>query len=218
MAKTFVKVSVLDKAGEKASEVSLPEAIFGAKVNPPLIAQAVRVYLSNQRKAYPKAKTRGEVSGSGKKIWPQKGTGQARHGDRYAPIFVGGGRAHGPKGNQVYQKKLSKKIKTAALISALSAQQKEGKIKIVKGIKRLRKTKSAQESLQKWFKDDYSSVHKYLLVLPQGLDAAQRAFRNLPNIQISTASQIHPYQVLNFDWVIFTTESLEELENRLLKK
>jgi len=218
MAKTGAELSVLDKAGEKVSQVVLPEVIFGADVNPPLIAQAVRVYLSNQRKAYPKAKTRGEVSGSRKKIWPQKGTGQARHGDRYAPIFVGGGRAHGPKGNQDYQKKVSKKIKIAALISALSAQQKEGKIKIVKGIKRLRKTKSAQESLQKWFKDDYSSGHKYLLVLPQGLDAAHRAFRNLPNLKISTARQLHPYQVLNFDWLIFTTDSLEELEKRLIKK
>ncbi len=218
MAKAAGKVSVLDKAGEKVSEMALPAVIFGAEVNPPLIAQAVRVYLSNQRKAYPKVKTRGEVSGSRKKIWPQKGTGQARHGDRYAPIFVGGGRAHGPKGNQGYKKKLPKKVKTAALISALSAQQNEGRIKIVKGIKRLRKTKSAQESLQMWFKDNYSYDHKYLLVLPQGLEAARRAFRNLPNLQITSSSQLNSYQVLNFDWLIFTTESLKELETRLIKK
>lgn len=78
----------------------MPVAIFGGRFNDALVAQATRVFLSNQRRAKAKTKQRGEISGSTRKIWRQKGTGRARHGDRYAPIFVGGGVAHGPTGKE----------------------------------------------------------------------------------------------------------------------
>lgn len=217
MAKLNLSLPVLDKSGKDTAEVKLSEKIFAAKVNPPLIAQAVRVYLANQRKAYPKTKRRGEVSGSGKKIWPQKGTGRARHGDQYAPIFVGGGIAHGPRGNQVYTKKMSKKMKKAALVSVLAAKQKEGRIKVVKGIKRLRKTKSADQCLQAWFGKEFTSDQKYLIILPQGLESAWRAFRNLPYLHVGSVNQLNPYNLLNHDWLIFTPESLKELDKKLLK-
>lgn len=207
----------MDKTGKSTENLELPGHIFGSEINPPLVAQAIKVYLSNQRKAYPKTKRRGEVEGSGKKIWPQKGTGRARHGDRYAPIFVGGGIAHGPRGNQSYRKKLPKKMKKLALISALSAKQKENKIKVVKGIKRLRKTKSAQESVIKWFGEDFDSQRKYLLVLPDQLNVANRAFRNLAYLQVCTVSNLNPYRVLNHDWLILTPDAVEDLEKRLSK-
>ncbi len=217
MTKKTIKLSILDKAGEVSGDLQLADHVFGAKVNPVLVAQAVRVYLANQRKAYPKTKDRGEVSGSGKKIWPQKGTGRARHGDRYAPIFVGGGIAHGPDGKQSYRKKLPKKMKKSALISTLSARQEENKIKIVKGIKRLKKTKSAEECFQNWFGKDFDLKKKYLLILPEDLKSVKRAFRNLPYITISTANYLNPYLILEHDWLILTPESLEELEKRLEK-
>ncbi len=95
-------------SGEKAGKVTLPSEIFAAKINNQLMAQAVRVFLANQRKARAKTKTRGKVEGSGKKIWAQKGTGRARHGDRYAPIFVGGGISHGPTGKENFKLKMRK--------------------------------------------------------------------------------------------------------------
>src|SRR3989338_4775942 len=90
-------VPVLDVSGKKTGTVTLPKEIFAVTVSPKLIAQAARVYSANQRQSSAKTKTRGEVTGSRRKVWRQKGTGRARHGDRYAPIFVGGGIAHGPR-------------------------------------------------------------------------------------------------------------------------
>ena len=109
--------------GKKAGKIEVPKAVFGAKVNEILLAQYRRVFLNNQRRAKPKSKTRGEVTGSGKKIWRQKGTGRARHGDRYANIFVGGGVAHGPTGKENYSLKLTRKMRQSALSSALSQKQ-----------------------------------------------------------------------------------------------
>lgn len=217
MTEPNFKLSVLDKAGQKTKEMELSPRIFGAEVNPHLVAQAVKVYLTNQRKAYPKTKRRGEVKGSGRKIWPQKGTGRARHGDRYAPIFVGGGIAHGPRGNQAYKSKLPKKMRKLALISVLSAKQEEGRIKIVKGIKRLRKTKSADECIKNWFEDKFNPQEKYLLIIPENLEAVKRAFRNLAYLDIESADQLNAYQALKYDWLIFLPEAVKKLEKRLLK-
>jgi large subunit ribosomal protein L4 len=217
MAKSTYKLPVLDKEGKKSADYQLKKEIFGLPVNPQLIAQTVKVYLNNQRSAYPNTKKRGEVSGSGKKIWPQKGTGRARHGDQYAPIFVGGGVAHGPKGNQVYKKKLPKKMKKSALKSVLSAKQEEGRIKVVKGIKRLRKTSSAHQYFKLWFGKDFDPNKKYLLLLPLSLNSAKKAFRNLPYLDIVIPDVLNAYQVINHDWLICTPDSLKELEKRLLK-
>ncbi len=217
MTDSAIKLSVLGKEGQSTSDYQLPGEIFNSEINPHLVAQAVKVYLSNQRKAYPKTKRRGEVSGSGRKIWPQKGTGRARHGDQYAPIFVGGGVAHGPKGNQNYKKKLPKKMKKGALISTLSAKQKEGRIKIVKGIKRIRKTNSAEEIFKVWFGQDFNPDKKYLLLLPSRLKSAKKAFRNLPYLNIFDPGGLNAYQIIDHDWIVCTPDSLEELEERLIK-
>lgn len=217
MSKSNLNLSVIDKGGKTVSELKLPTEVFGAKINAPLVAQAVKVYLANQRGAYPKTKRRSEVSGSGRKIWPQKGTGRARHGDRYAPIFVGGGIAHGPRGNQNYQKKLPKKMKRKALISVLSAKQKEGKLITVKGVKRLKKTKSADQCVKNWFGDKFNSDNKYLFILPKHLETTDRAFRNLSYLDLETADQLTPYQALRYDWLILTPESVKKLKERLLK-
>src|SRR5471030_1547190 len=106
----------------KTTSMSVNDAVFAAVINPELIAQAVRVYMSNQRQGSSKVKTRAEVARTKKKWFKQKGTGNARHGARTPNIFVGGGVAHGPNGMQNWSLKLSATMKKAALISALSAQ------------------------------------------------------------------------------------------------
>ena len=116
---TTLKQSVYDTKGNLAESIVLPKEIFDVKVNDPLMAQAVRVYLANQRRGTVKTKSRGEVKISTRKIYRQKGTGRARHGAASAPIFVGGGIAFGPR-QRDYSLKLNQKMKKAALFIQLS--------------------------------------------------------------------------------------------------
>jgi large subunit ribosomal protein L4 len=139
-------VPVLPLSGKTASKIKLDPEIFGIKPSPKAVAQAVRVFLSRRRNANAKSKTRSEVKGTRAKIWPQKGTGRARHSDRFAPIFVGGGVAHGPRGNQNFNLKLSKGLKRLALHSLLSDKFANDKIIIVADFKaELKKTGQAKK-------------------------------------------------------------------------
>lgn len=209
------KVAVVNTSGKAAGQVELPKEIFAAKVNPDLMAQAVRVYLSNQRKARAKTKTRGEVVGSGRKIWRQKGTGRARHGDRYAPIFVGGGIAHGPTGEENYKLLLPKKMKRRALFSALTAKLAEGELLVVKG---LDKVSGKTAEMAKIFKNlKVSAKDKPLIALPDGIENLARASRNLAGVRLTRAESLNTYQVLNTKRLIFLPESIERLKEIFLK-
>ncbi len=148
------KVDLYTINGTKSGQIDLPKEIFAAKINEPLMTQAVRVYLSNQRQALARAQTRSEVNRTKAKWFRQKGTGRARHGARSAPIFVGGGKAHGPTGEQNYCLKMSKAMKKKALFSALTAKLKDKEIIIVKGMEKVEpKTKKMSEILQKFAKN-----------------------------------------------------------------
>lgn len=202
-------------SGQKSGQISLPGQIFAAKTNSTLVAQAVRVYLANQRKARPKTKARSEVSGSRRKIWRQKGTGRARHGDRYAPIFVGGGVAHGPTGQENHQLKLSQKMRRQALFSALTSKFRSEQIIIIKGLAKIEpQTKKMSELLQKIA----PRSKKILLVLPQKVENVLRAAGNLKNTQTAQAKLLNTYRVLNGGQLIFMVESLPVLEETFLAK
>ena len=125
-----------DTKGKVADTVDLSKEIFGAKINNSLMAQAVRVYLANQRMGTASTKTRGEVHGTTKKVWAQKHTGRARHGSRKAPIFVHGGIVFGPSPRD-FSLKLSKKMRRQALFSALSSKLKREEIKGITGFEKL---------------------------------------------------------------------------------
>src|SRR5690242_1823092 len=116
-----MQLTKVTKTGAK-SQLTVSDSVFGVPVNKALIAQAVRVYMSNQRQGTSKAKTRSEINRTSAKWYKQKGTGRARHGARNAPLFVGGGVAHGPNGEQNWTRTLSKRMKMQALVTALSAQ------------------------------------------------------------------------------------------------
>src|SRR3990172_8527697 len=135
--KSSCQIEVWDTEGKVVEKLALPEKIFAAKANKKLMAQAVRVYLANQRQGTQKTKSRGEIKASKAKIWRQKGTGKARHGARSAPIFVGGGGAHGPN-PRGFSLKIPQKMRQAALFSALSAKFQEGKILVVKGLEAIK--------------------------------------------------------------------------------
>lgn len=215
------KLDILTIQGVKSGKIDLPKEIFAAKINPELMAQAVRVYLANQRRAKAKVKDRSEVAGSRRKIWRQKGTGRARHGDRYAPIFVGGGVAHGPTGKENYQLKMSKKMKKGALFSALTSKLKDKEILVVKGLGKIEpKTKKAVDALQKIARNEKWEVGrgKLTIVLPGMIENVMRSGRNIPNLRLIQASQLNIYEVLNGGRLIFMEESVDVVKNTFLGK
>lgn len=215
------KAELYTITGRKLGQLSLPKEIFTAPINAQLITQSVRVYLANQRKAKAKAKTRGEVSGSRRKIWRQKGTGRARHGDRFAPIFVGGGRAHGPTGEENYQLKMSKTMGRKALFSALTSKLKDKEVIVIKGLAKIEpKTKVLVKIIDSLSlkKKDKKSKTKILLILPSVLDNINRAARNLAGTDLALANQLNTYQVLNYDYLVFTEESIDKLKEIYLRK
>jgi len=210
--KKRIKIKLFSVKGEEIDQISLPEKIFGQNLNEILISQAVRVYLANQRRACAKAKTRSEVSGSRRKIWRQKGTGRARHGDRYAPIFVGGGVAHGPTGDQNWRLKLPRKMRQKALFSSLSNRLKQKKIIAVADLRKIKpKTKAAALFLKKVLGNDWKKV--LIITGKEKNDAIIRSFRNLPSSNVCRFDNLNVYLILNSEWLIFEQESIKALEN-----
>lgn len=211
-----IKTDVYDVNGKAVGTVELPKEIFGAKINNQLMAQAVRVYLANQRRGTASTKTRGEVAGSTRKIYRQKGTGRARHGSIRAPIFVHGGVVFGPKPRD-YSLKLSKKMRKVALFSALSAKVKDGGIKVVSGLEKITpKTKFMTLVLQKL--GLLNKNEKILLVLPKKLEEIQRAARNIQNVEIIYAYQLNTYDILRNKTLFLLKDSIAALEKHFLPK
>ncbi len=202
-----------DGKGAKNGTFALPKEIFGAKINKVLMAQAVRVYLANQRTGTAHTKSRGEISLTSAKWYRQKGTGRARHGAQSAPIFVGGGVAHGPK-NKDYSLSLPKKMKKAALYSALSLRLKDGDIKILSGLSKITpKTKLMNQILNK-ITEDKKGKSKILLVTsanPRELTNVYEAGRNIKNVEILNARLLNTYEVLKYKNLFFMKESVEVL-------
>ena len=186
-------------------EITLPKEIFSVKASDKLLSQYVYVYLNNLKKGRHQTKTRSMVTGSTRKIYRQKGTGRARHGDIKAPIFVGGGIAFGPTGDY-RQLKLTKKMRRKALFYALSLKAKEKKIMVANSalVDKVNKTKQAESlltSLQ--LKGDL------ILVLPHH-DKVQIYFHNLDNLTVNEPMALNAYRVLQAKNLIFTDKSLSE--------
>ena len=223
--KTVAKIAgltadVYNTAGKIVSKVNLPKEIFGAKINKVLMAQAVRVYLANQRRGTASTQSRGEVTGSTKKIWKQKGTGRARHGSRKAPIFVGGGVVFGPKPRD-YSLKLPKKMKKVSLFSALSSKQNTGSIKIITGLEKIEPKTKEMNSILKNLGFEQKK-RKILLVAPgsakNGLENLYRASKNLEGIDVINAGFINTYEVLKAKSLILMKDSIDAIKENFLKE
>jgi len=210
--KENLELSVYGIDGKVQKTVELPKEVFAVTVNPSLLAQAVRVYLINQRQGNVKVKTRGEVIGSTRKIYRQKGTGKARHGAIKAPIFVGGGVAHGPKQKE-YSLKFNKKEKKLALYSVLSSKLKENKIFGLdeKALTMNPKTKTVSNFLK-----ELKLIGKNNLMILKKLETNNLvlAMRNLPNITFTDVNSLNPYMVLKSSSLIFVENSLEVFANK----
>lgn len=205
--KGSLSLSIYSIEGKETKTVGLPKEVFATKANPSLLAQAVRVYLVNQRQGNVKVKTRGEVIGSTRKIYRQKGTGKARHGAIKAPIFVGGGIAHGPKQKE-YNLKFNKKERKIALFGALSEKLKENKIFGLeeKALTMKPKTKTVVNFLK-----ELKLIGKNNLMIMKKMETNNLvlSMRNISNITFVDVNSLNPYLILKSSSLIFVENALE---------
>lgn len=206
----MAKASVYSKIKKKASSITLPKS-FDEKENMTLLAQAVRVYGDRKRPQRGKTKTRGEVVKSGRKIWRQKGTGRARHGDVGAPIFVGGGKAHGPRGVK-RELALSKKMKKKALWVALSLKAREGKVAVVDEVSKIKKTKDASKILDQIVKKelDDKKPGKITVCLAKDNKETQKYFRNIKNVETFDFEDLNAHTVFYSGILVIDKDSLKK--------
>ena len=199
-----LKAPSFSGSGDSSGEVELNSEIFGVEPNHALMHQVVTAQLAGARAGTHKTKTRAEVRGGGAKPWRQKGTGRARHGSIRSPIWRGGGVAHGPTPRD-YSQRTPKKMKRLALYSALSVRAAESAIRVIDSFEwQNPRTKEALGLL-----DAIEAGGKTLLVLGRGDETARRAFRNLPQVWITSPDQLGAYDVLWARQVVFTRQSLD---------
>lgn len=202
-----VKVSVYSPV-EEDRKITLSGEVFNVEVNTQVMFDAVQVYQSNMRQATAKTKTRDEVSGGGKKPWRQKGTGRARAGSTRSPIWVGGGVALGPDGNQSYKLSQNKKAHKLALKSALTLKVKEKELKVFHGFEFVGKTKEAVK-----FLTAIKAEKKVLLVTAD--DLLIQAANNLSNVILRTSNNISVYDLLNANHLVISEEDIKAVEEAL---
>ncbi len=198
-------VDVKDLAGSSVGSVDLPSAWFEGEVNVPVVHQVVTAQLAAARQGTHKTKTRGEVAGGGRKPWRQKGTGRARQGSIRAPQWVGGGVAHGrtPKDWSV---RVNKKVKRAALRSALTDRASSGDVTVVRELSfQTPRTKDALATLTALG----HAEAKVLVVLADRHEATLRSLRNLPQVHTLVVDQLNTYDVVDSDVVVFDEAALE---------
>jgi large subunit ribosomal protein L4 len=207
---TTLTVDVLDAQGKKSGTADLPAEVFDVQTNVPLIHQVVVAQLAAARQGTHKTKTRGEVSGGGKKPYRQKGTGRARQGSTRAPQFAGGGTVHGPVPRD-YSQRTPKKMKAAALRGALSDRARAGRVHVVEGfgVEGSPSTKAALATLS-----TLSPRRHVLVVLERGDEVTSRSLRNVEQVHLLTADQLNTYDVLISDDVVFTRGALEAFLSR----
>lgn len=206
-----MKAPLFSSKGERIGEVDLPEGIFGLVPKRHVLWEVVKMYLANRRVGTHKAKTRGEVLGSSRKIWPQKHTGRARHGDRYAPIFVGGGKAHGPRPRH-YRYEIPKKVRRLALKHALSDRAQNERVSVVEAFHFPHpKTKDMVYLLRAMGIDG-----ERVIVIHEGEENVYLSGRNLPRVEVRRVQDVNAYDVLWSERVVMSREALRMLEERLI--
>jgi large subunit ribosomal protein L4 len=205
----MAKIPVFNLRRESVGELELSDEVFGRDVNEDLLYEVVKAQLASRRSGTAKTKNRAEVSGSTKKIYRQKGTGAARHGDRNAPNFVGGGQAHGPVPRS-YAYRPNRKMRTGALASALSMKLKEGRLIVVDSFGLDEVKTKALAGVLSTLKVGKSS----LIVDGKGNDKLQLSARNLAKHQYLPPEGVNVYDLLRHDTLILTRSAAEALEAR----
>lgn len=201
--------TLYNASGDANGEAQLDEAWFGVQVNVPVMHQVVVAQMAARRAGTHDTKTRAEVRGGGRKPYKQKGTGRARQGSIRAPHYVGGGVAWGPHPRS-HAVKVPKKMRVAALRSALTDRAREGKVAVIEAFSfPTPKTKDAVTLLQR------AGVEGKALVVLETMDEnVGKSFRNLPRVHLITVDQLNTYDVLARDWLVITKGALDKLSAR----
>ena len=205
IAVSDITIDIIDAKGKKTGTADLPAAIFDVDANVPLIHQVVVAQRAAARQGTHSTKTRGEVSGGGRKPHAQKGTGRARQGSTRAPQFAGGGVVHGPQPRD-YSQRTPKKMKVAALRGALSDRARAGRVHVLNGVVvgDVPSTKTALAAIQA-----LTAGRRALVVLERGDELAWKSLRNAAGVHVLAVDQLNTYDVLIADDTVFTAGALE---------
>jgi large subunit ribosomal protein L4 len=195
----------------KKETIEVLDKIFSAKINSKLVSSVLYKTNANYKGRHAKTKQQNEVSGPTSKIYAQKGTGGARHASRKAPIFVGGGIAHGPKGELAYKKrKLNKNEKKLSVASLITEKNNNKNLLILNDFSsEIKKTKEMNAIIQK-----LEITHSLIILDKNSKDKVEKSARNIPNIKITDVNHFSSYDIIKFKKVVFTESSLKELEKR----
>jgi len=205
-----MKVEKLNVNGKKDS-IELLDKIFSVKINSKLVNSVLYKTNANYKGRHAKTKQQNEVSGPTSKIYAQKGTGNARHASRKAPIFVGGGIAHGPKGESSYKKrKLNKSEKKQSIASLFSEKIKNKNLLIFNDfVSEIKKTKEMNIIIKKF------DITNSLIILDKiSKNKIEKSIRNIPNIKVTDVNHFSAFDIVKFKKVVFTESSVKELEKR----
>ena len=205
-----MKIDKLDLNGKKVS-IEILDKIFSVKINKKLISSVLYKTNANYKGRHAKTKQQNEVSGPTSKIYAQKGTGNARHASRKAPIFVGGGIAHGPKGELSYKKrKLNKSEKKQSIASLMSEKVKNNNLLVFSDFKsEIKKTKEMSLIFKKF------EIKNSLVILDKlSKEKIEKSIRNIPNIKVTDVNHFSAYDIVKFKKIVFTESSVKELEKR----
>ena len=222
-----MQATVYNKDAKEVGKIDLPEKVFGVKWNADLVHQVITSMQSNKRQGSAHTKTRGEVSGGGKKPWRQKGTGRARHGSIRSPLWRGGGTTFGPRSDKNYLRKISRKMKTKALYAILSAKLRDKEIIFVDSFGLSQpKTKEGLAVLHSlshisgFEKLIYKSGKRALVATPAKDGALIKSLRNIKSTKVEETRNLNPLLLSTYKYVVITnpTESIQHIEGRQLAK
>ena len=205
-----MKIDKLNLDGKKSS-IEVLDKIFSAKINYKLVSSVLYKTNANYKGRHAKTKQQNEVAGPTSKIYAQKGTGNARHASRKAPIFVGGGIAHGPKGQLAYKtRKLNKSEKKQSIASLISEKTKNKDLLVLNDFNnQIKKTKEMNLILKKF------EITDSLIILDKSSkEKVEKSMRNIPNIKVTDINHFSAFDMIKFKKIVFTESSIKELEKR----
>ena len=208
-----MKIKVINIEGKKVNDLELSDKIFSLTPNKDMIKSLIDWQLNHFKPRTAKTKQRGEIKGSTAKIYAQKGTGGARHSSRKAPIFVGGGVAHGPKGDVYKIKKINKKVRKLGLFHLLSQKYKVNSLFVVEDFKdEIKKTKMFNQFIEK-------NKLKNSLIIPDRNSKLKiiKSARNIPNLKIVEQEGANVYDILKYKNIVFTISSIKSFQDRISK-
>ena len=195
----------------KKDTIEVLDKLFSAKINSKLVSSVLYKTNANYKGRHAKTKQQNEVSGPTSKIYAQKGTGGARHASRKAPIFVGGGVAHGPKGELAYKKrKLNKSEKKLSIASLITEKNKLNNLLIFNDFAtEIKKTKEMSAIIKK-----FEMKHSLIILDKLSKDKVEKSMRNIPNIKVTDINHFSAFDIIKFKKIVFTESSIKELEKR----